>query len=598
MHVIATAGHVDHGKTTLVRALTGMEPDRWAQERQRGMTIDLGFAWTTLGGTHIAFVDVPGHERFLSNMLAGVGPVPTILLVIAADEGWMPQTAEHVAAAHALGVQDGLIAVTRSDLCDPAEAMKETRAHLAGTCLRTAEAVPVSGRIGRGLPELRTALARLVSALPPPDTLAPVRLWIDRAFTVRGSGVVVTGTLPAGTIRRGDELVLAPSGRPVRVRALEMLGDQAASATAVARVGVNLRGVELREIARGMALLSPGAWIVTDAIDVGILAGAAPDADRLPGQLALHIGSARTVASVRQLGGTPIARLKLRHSLPLHVGDRVLLRDEGRPREQRAIIGARVLDVLPPSLRRRGAAAQRGQRLLSIGGIPDGAFHLEQRGVVRAAELIAMGCDPPPSPRYGPWLVHPSHWVDLGQRLVQLTEHYARQNPLEPGLPTDTARQLLGLPDRRLVEKLVSPPLHLARGRVRHAAQAQELPASVAAAVRRICAELQARPYRAPEQEKLISYGLDRKALAAAVHAGQLMQVARGIVLLPGADAEAARVLARLHQPFTVSDARNALDTSRRVVIPLLEHLDRAGYTERVDSVHRRSRAGAPRTDD
>ena len=222
MHVIATAGHVDHGKSTLVRALTGMEPDRWAEERRRGMTIDLGFAWTTLpSGRRLAFVDVPGHERFVPNMLAGVGPVPVALFVVAADEGWMPQSTEHLAALHALDVRHGLLAVTRSDLADPAKALARAGTELAATSLGQVDAVAVSGVTGAGLGALRAALDRLLGTLPEPEPDADVRLWIDRSFTVKGSGSVVTGTLAAGTIRAGDELVVASTGARVRVRGLQ-----------------------------------------------------------------------------------------------------------------------------------------------------------------------------------------------------------------------------------------------------------------------------------------------------------------------------------------------------------------------------------------
>src|ERR1700719_4105408 len=221
MQVIATAGHVDHGKSALVRALTGMEPDRWAEERRRGLTIDLGFAWMTLpGGERLAFVDVPGHERFVPNMLAGVGPVPAVLVVVAADGGWMPQSAEHLAAIDAVGILHGLV---------------------AATSLGRVEAVAVSAVTGAGLPELRSALVRLVASLPVPDPAAPVRLWVDRSFSIRGSGTVVTGTLPAGTIRSGQELLLTPSLRPARIRGLESLNEPAASVTGVARVALNLR---------------------------------------------------------------------------------------------------------------------------------------------------------------------------------------------------------------------------------------------------------------------------------------------------------------------------------------------------------------------
>src|SRR3712207_3930312 len=191
MHVLATAGHVDHGKSTLVRALTGMEPDRWAEERRRGTTIDLGFAWTTLpSGRTVAFVDVPGHERFVGTMLAGVGPVPAVLLVVAADEGWMPQSAEHVDALSALGVREGLLVISRSDLMEPDLALADAREHLAGTPLADVPAVAVSAATGAGMPALRRALDDLVARLPAPDPGADVRLWVDRAFTIRGAGTV------------------------------------------------------------------------------------------------------------------------------------------------------------------------------------------------------------------------------------------------------------------------------------------------------------------------------------------------------------------------------------------------------------------------
>ena len=224
MRVIATAGHVDHGKSTLIRLLTGMEPDRWSQERSRGMTIDLGFAWTELAGRTLAFVDVPGHERFVPNMLAGIGPVPAVLFVVAADEGWQQQSTEHLDALHALGVRHGLLAVTRCDLADPAEATEQAQQRLADSRLGTLPVVHVSGRTGAGLGELEQALVALADGLPQPDAGADVRLWADRAFTIKGAGTVVTGTLAAGTLRTGDKLLLHPGGRQVSVRGLQALG--------------------------------------------------------------------------------------------------------------------------------------------------------------------------------------------------------------------------------------------------------------------------------------------------------------------------------------------------------------------------------------
>ena len=224
MHVIATAGHVDHGKSTLVRALTGMEPDRWAEERRRGLTIDLGYAWTTLpSGETLAFVDVPGHQRFIANTLAGIGPAPAVLFVVAADQGWRQQSEEHLGAIKALAITHGLLAITRCDLGDPGPTMIEALEILAGSSLGEVEAVAVSGSTGAGLDQLRAALGRLVARLPAPVDSGRVRLWIDRAFTIRGSGVVVTGTLGAGRLRAGDELQLRD--RIVRVRGLQCLGQ-------------------------------------------------------------------------------------------------------------------------------------------------------------------------------------------------------------------------------------------------------------------------------------------------------------------------------------------------------------------------------------
>ncbi|MDP9240626.1 MAG: selenocysteine-specific translation elongation factor, partial [Actinomycetota bacterium] len=338
MHVVATAGHVDHGKSTLVRALTGMEPDRWAEEHRRGMTIDLGFAWTSLpSGEQVAFVDVPGHERFVANMLAGVGAVPAVLFVVAADEGWMPQSAEHLDALDALGVRHGLLAVTRSDLADPGPACARAAKEIARTSFGEVESVAVSGATGAGIGDLQAAIGRLVRRLPSPDPAADLRLWIDRAFTIRGAGTVVTGTLGDGRLRVGDELLLAPALRPVRVRGLQSLGEVADEVTGVSRVAVNLRGLPVDEVRRGHALLAPGRWLKCAEADVRLRGAAAAD---LPAGCLLHIGSAQVAVRVRPIG-EDTARMTLITALPLRIGDRALLRDPGR---HRIAAGLTVLD--------------------------------------------------------------------------------------------------------------------------------------------------------------------------------------------------------------------------------------------------------------
>ncbi|MDN5738521.1 MAG: GTP-binding protein, partial [Brevibacterium aurantiacum] len=211
MYVLATAGHVDHGKSTLVNALTGMEPDRWAEERKRGLTIDLGFAWTTLpSGRELAFVDVPGHEKFLANMLAGVGPAPIVCLVVAADKGWQAQSSDHRDAITALGITRGLVVITRADLAPESLPATEAqvRAELRGTPLADAPVLTVSATTGDGLDELVATLDAVTAEAPAPDSEARLRLWVDRAFTIKGAGTVVTGTLTAGTLHTGDRLRL------------------------------------------------------------------------------------------------------------------------------------------------------------------------------------------------------------------------------------------------------------------------------------------------------------------------------------------------------------------------------------------------------
>jgi selenocysteine-specific elongation factor len=651
MHVIATAGHVDHGKSTLVRALTGMEPDRWAEERRRGMTIDLGYAWMTLpGGERLAFVDVPGHERFVPNMLAGLGPVPAVMFVVAADGGWMPQSAEHLAAADALGVRHGLLVVTRADLADPGPALRAASAELAATSLGAGpglEAVAVSAVTGTGLDELRAALARLAASLPGPDPGAPVRLWIDRSFTIRGSGTVVTGTLPAGTVSSGQELLLTPRELAVRIRAVQALGEPAEQVTGVARVALNLRGVPPDVPSRGMALITPRRWTLTRLLDVRITL---PDAAlRLPADALLHVGSARTQARVRVLGEQGVrergsaaggarlvfARLALRDALPLHTGDRVLLRDPGAAGV--AIFGATVLDPAPPPLARRGAAKAAAAALSAWPEVPTAADLLRRHGLLRSGVLAATGAAGPPPPVAGDWLADPAHWARLRAELPVAVAAFTARDPLAQGMPVDAARAALNLPARDLVTALLSPPgsVVLDGGYLRIAAPAAQagpaaktgptigapgvfgssgtpgtpgtprtagtpavsgavgtvsLPPRIAAAIRTVLDDLAKDPFAAPDANRLRDLGLDTKALAAAARGGLLLRVADLVVLAPGADAAAAHALAGLPQPFTTSQARQALNSSRRVVIPLLEYLDRARVTERLPGDLRRLR--------
>ena len=658
MYVVATAGHVDHGKSTLVRALTGMEPDRWAEERRRGMTIDLGYAWLTLpagggeraggggpagrggSGEKLAFVDVPGHERFVPNMLAGLGPVPAVMFVVAADGGWMPQSAEHLAAVDALGVRHGILVVTRADLADPGPATRQALAEIGKTSLGRVEAISVSAVTGQGLDELRAALSRLLAELPGPARASvgqsgsgvdPVRLWIDRSFTIRGAGTVVTGTLPAGTVRNGQELLLSPSLQSVRVRGLQALGEPVDQVAGVARVALNLRGVPADLPARGMALIEPDRWTLATELDVRITPPAADPQPKLPPELVLHIGAARSRARLRVLGTAGLAiyaRLRLHDPLPLHVGDRVLLRDPGAA--GLAIYGATVLDPAPPPLARRGAGAAAVRELSTWPDVPTAADLLRRHKLLRAAQLVSAGLTELPSAVAGGWLADPAQWAALRAELPVVVADFCARDPLAPGMPTEAARAALKLPSRDLVTALVTGDIVQDGGYLRiftrragdvgpapaPAAAAQSalsdqpgrfdpsaagsaqvnpsapasapvgaagrLPPVIAAAVQKVLDDLARDPFAAPDAERLRELGLDARALATAARAGLLLRVADLVVLAPGAAKQAAATLAELDQPFTTSQARQALRTSRRVAIPLLEYLDRARITERL----------------
>jgi selenocysteine-specific elongation factor len=569
MHVVATAGHVDHGKSALVRALTGMEPDRCAEERRRGMTIDLGFVWgTSTTGDEIAFVDVPGHERFVATMLAGVGPVPAVLMVVAADEGWMPQSEEHLHAIDALGVRHGVLVVTKTDLADPRPAARDVSERLARTSLGEVPVVAVSSVTGAGIDRLRIVLGELGRSLPAPDPDAPVRLWVDRAFTIGGAGTVVTGTLPAGTVRVGDELDLLPSGRTVVVRALESLRRRRDQVPAVARAAVNLRGVDRDSVARGMALVTPGAWTSTAEVDVLLV----PDDAVLPAEVHVHVGAASIPARLRPLG-VGAARLRLASPLPLHLGDRLLLRDAAR----RRVVGVDVAEVRPPQLRRRGAAAAHASRLR----LPrDADDVVARRGVTTDGELRAAGVETAPIRA----LRVDGRWVDAGlwERWRAAVLPLARERPgcAADGVPTEALRRELGLPDLALLTAVVRscPDLSLDAGRVRVVGARPAEPPALGELVERLAAD----PLAAPDADELRRLALGPSELARAARGGRLLRLSEGVYVGPAAPAAAVDRLASLDAPFTVSAAREALGSTRRVVVPLLEHLDAARRTRRL----------------
>lgn len=578
MSVVATVGHVDHGKSTLVRRLTAMEPDRWADEHRRGLSIDLGFAWTTLpSGADLAIVDVPGHERFVTNMLAGVGTVTAALVVVAADGGWMPQTEEHVSALDALGVGRGILVISRSDLAPPGPTLQDARRRLAETSLAGIPAVTVSGTNGQGIDELRRELDELVSSLPAPNTDLPARLWVDRSFVIDGAGTVVTGALPAGTIRTEDRLTVSRSSRTVRVRAIQTLGSDVPAAVAGSRVALNLRGVDREEIRRGDVLLAGGPWEPTSEVD----ALCSSDTATCPANATLHLGSAAIPVRIRRLGSRTV-RLYLRSPLPLLVGDRGLLRDPGR---HAISCGINVLDPHPPALHGRGSARARAIELETMSARDRTLTELRRRRFMGSHDFASLGLEPVGEPVAGDWYADSTVWEGIAGSLADTVRRWAAERPLDAVMPLDAARRLLGIPDRVLAEAAAAR----AGLRVRDGGLALRrrdvLPHPVDEALAVLRRRWQQAPFVAPRIDELADLGLGPREIAAAVRAGRLLRIADGVVLEGGSDDRAVQVLARMPKAiFTLSEARIALGTTRRVAVPLLELLDRQGHTRRISS--------------
>lgn len=591
-YVVATAGHVDHGKSTLVRALTGMETDRLAEERRRGLSIELGFAWTTWPEVgRVAFVDVPGHRRFLRTTLAGLGPAPVVLFVVAADEGWRPQSAEHLAALDALGVAHGVLVVTKADRADPEPALAQARAALAGSMLAAVPAVTVSATTGAGLGGLRERLVAVLGDRAVPDPNASVRLWVDRAFTVTGAGRVVTGTLPEGAIAVGDELVDA-SGRRHRVRGLESYGQQLDAVRGTTRAAINVRG--RAPLARGDVLLTPDAYLTTNVLDVRLHATGASghrqskdrderaagfrDARAQPGTAVLHTGTAAVVCRVRPLGERH-ARLALTTALPLRVGDRAVLRDPGSPD---ALLGVLVLDVSPPPLAGRGASLQRGVDLAPLQNPADVAEHLVAARPRRIEELLAMGLPADVGVEATPgWRVAVARWETLGAELAEQVVDNTQSHP--NGRPRQVLAAAAGLGlEPGLVRALAAHAgLRVVDGTIRPAEPsggATELHPGLG----RLTERLAERPFDAPNVDELVTLELDAATLAAAGRDGLVLRLTESVVVGPGADTAALDVLADLESPFRVSDVCAALGTTRRTAVPLLERLARLGRTRRL----------------
>ena len=583
MYVIATAGHVDHGKSTLVNALTTMDPDRWEEEKQRGLTIDLGFAWTTLkSGADVAFVDVPGHERFIANTLAGLGPAPAVMLVIAADEGWKEQTSEHLEAIDALGIERGIIVLTRMDNGQRISEA-DVRDKVAGTSLSVAPIFAVSARTGEGMEELRGGIDKL---LPADEVLQqacamPARMWIDRAFSIKGAGTVVTGTWAAGSVNIGDrlKLVTASGEHDVTVRGLHSENSAVDKAEPVMRLALNLRGVDADAISRGDVLTeAESTWWQPEVIDVRWRTG--PKLDSAPRKLNLHVGTASVPVHVRGLDAEH-ARLTLQgRAFPLRLGDRLALRGPGLD----ALAGVEVVDMDPPLLNRRGAPVRRAQALRDQNPF-DASAYVARKEAVMKETLAAAGFDVANKPaslvEFRSWWVNAQAIARWTAQLRTLFDTHLTDHHLSDGLPLATALSALALPDDSLVSVAVAGARLKRDGAIirdPHAAPRDLGPAEKSVAI--VEAQLAKEPFVAPDAGTLDELGLGPIELAAAERAGRLLRVGP-IVLLPSAPQQAAEILGQQPGEFTLSQARQALGTTRRVAVPLLEYMDARGLTRR-----------------
>ena len=483
--VVGTAGHIDHGKSALVQALTGTDPDRLKEEKSRGITIDLGFAHLAEGETQLAFVDVPGHERFVKNMLAGASGIDGVLLVVAADESVMPQTREHFDICRLLGVSSGVVALTKADLVDPdtVELVRlETAELVSGSFLEGAAVVPVSARTGEGLADVRSALLEMASQAVARSPRGAVRFPIDRAFSVKGFGTVVTGTLVSGRVTVDETLTVLPSGLTIKVRGLQVHGAAQSVAEAGQRVAANLSGVDVSEIGRGDTVVAPGCFEVTRRVDAVL--DLLPLARRLRhgGRVRFHQGTSEVLGRVAlgpglgetagagdapgelPPGGRAFVRLRLERAAVLTRGDRFILRAYSPPL---TIAGGRVLDPQPPRGGIRTAAGRlRLERLLDgVSGAGTAAqdralgIMVAERGVAGlplAALVTRAGVSPESVDgvtgrlvafgtvrRVGDLLVDAVALAEVSASLMAMVTAFHASKPLSEGLPREEARERL-----------------------------------------------------------------------------------------------------------------------------------------------------------
>jgi selenocysteine-specific elongation factor len=619
--VVGTAGHIDHGKTSLVKALTGTDTDRLPEEKARGITIDLGFAFLEEPGLTIEIVDVPGHERFVRNMLAGVGGIDLAMLVIAADEGVMPQTREHLAICSLLRIKAGLIALTKADLVEPdwLELVREDVAGaVRGTFLEGAPIVPVSSKTGQGLGELRAALRSLAASVPQRGTDELPRLPIDRVFTVRGFGTVVTGTLAAGALAADDRVEVYPKRAEAKIRGLQAHGHPVASARAGQRTAINLQGLERTAIARGDVVGLPGTLVPSTLVDGTLeLLPDAPRAVKTRTRVRFHIGTSEIMARALLLdraelapGETAFARFRLEAPLVARPGDRFVVRSYS---PIVTIGGGTLLDVDPPRFKRKGPTlvahlellqtgspdavleehirhvGSGGVRLTTLAGrVPFGPERLRALlgGLQGAGRVISIDRD---------WFIHPDSFGRLRGLVVDELTAFHHANPLKPGMSREELRGRAGGSDERVFAFLLSSlvaegVVKTERDKVWLASHEVRLSPEQQRVIDTLEGEFSRAEATPPSPEEALGRAgvkgdEEHELFQVLVQSGKLVRVKESLFFHAQAlDSIQAKLVALLRERKEIgpSDIKDLLGISRKYAIPLLEFFDQRRVTARV----------------
>jgi len=627
--IVGTAGHIDHGKTALVKALTGIDTDRLKEEKERGITIDLGFAFLTLGETRFGFVDVPGHERFVKNMLAGAQGIDLVVLVVAADESVMPQTREHFDICRLLRVKSGVVAITKVDLVD-AEMLElveaEVRDLVAGSFLDGAPIVRVSSRTGEGIPALKEALLRVAETISEKRREAVPRLPIDRVFTVRGFGTVVTGTLIAGQFAIGDEVDILPLQRRATIRGLQVHGQPVPRAVAGERTAMNLHGVAVEDLERGQVVVSSRRFFPTSRIDARLeLLPTAPQALTTRVRLRLHVGTAEIMARVVLLdrgelrpGESGFVQFRLEAPTFVLPGDRFIVRRYSPPL---TIGGGEILDALPEKHRafrpaseagegvcavlRRLEAADARERLalwIEMAGergrsYPDLAARTDLTEVqledaLRAYSAAGRVIEIPSVPRY---FLSRAAYEAMKTRLEQMLAAFHREHPLDLGMPRSDVRAMLlyNVPEFAVSELLArlcqEPEFRAEREWVRLATHVVQLSDEEVEIERKLLEAFEQARWQPPTLDEVIArFQLDpekaRKLYQRLLHRGMLVRVGEHTFAAEALRMLIERVRAQksVGQRLDVGAFKELTGVSRKYAIPLLEYLDRQNVTRRV----------------